>query len=193
MGCRRAGAEAFRRNFERLRTERPEHPLHNGSAFESLFHRTRCNMNILQLSIGRAVGTGALSLLVAASLFAQSQGPGAGPRYDPATEATVTGTVESVEQIPGPGGGRGRRGLGGTHLAFKTSTEALEVHLGPTTFLDEKNVAIAKGDTLVITGSRITVDGDRVFIAKEVKKGDSTWTLRDTAGLPLWRGRGRGQ
>jgi hypothetical protein len=49
-------------------------------------------------------------------------------------------------------------------------------------------VAIAKGDTLVVVGSRVTVDGDSVFIAKEVKKGDSAWTLRDAAGLPLWRG-----
>jgi hypothetical protein len=102
----------------------------------------------------------------------------------------VTGTVDSVEQIASPGGGRGRRGLGGTHLTLKTSAETLEVHLGPTAFLNEKKLAVSKGDTLAIIGSRVTVDGEQVFIAKEVKKGDSTWTLRDAAGLPLWRGRG---
>jgi hypothetical protein len=64
------------------------------------------------------------------------------------------------------------------------------VHLGPTAFLNEKKVAIATGDTLVIVGSRVAVDDERVFIAKEVKKGDRVWTLRDAAGLPLWRGRG---
>jgi hypothetical protein len=42
----------------------------------------------------------------------------------------------------------------------------------------------------VIVGSRVAVDDERVFIAKEVKKGDSVWTLRDAAGLPLWRGHG---
>ena len=102
----------------------------------------------------------------------------------------ASSTVESVEQIAGSGGGRGRRGLGGTHLTVKTSAETLEVHLGPTAFLNEKKLAIAKGDTLEIIGSRVTVDGDRVFIAKAVKKGDSTWTLRDATGLPLWRGPG---
>jgi hypothetical protein len=80
-----------------------------------------------------------------------------------------------------------------THLTLKTSTETLEVHLGPTAFLNEKKVAIAKGEMVLITGSRVTVDGDRVFIAKEVKKGDSSWTLRDAAGLPLWRGGGQRQ
>jgi hypothetical protein len=140
------------------------------------------------------IGIAALVFLVATPLFAQPQGGGQGsPRYDVSTEATVTGTVESVDQISDPGTGRGRRGLGGTHITLKTSAETLEVHLGPTAFLNEKKVAIAKGDTLVIVGSRVTVDGDRVFIAKEVKKGDSAWTLRDAAGLPLWRGRGRRQ
>ena len=140
------------------------------------------------------VGIAALVLLVTAPLTAQPQGRGEGsPRYDLATEATVTGTVASVEQIAGPGGGRGRRGLGGTHITLKTKADTLEVHLGPTAFLDEKKVTIAKGDTLVIVGSRVTVDAEPVFIAKEVKKGDSVWTLRDAAGLPLWRGRGGGQ
>jgi hypothetical protein len=83
--------------------------------------------------------------------------------------------------------------LGGTHLTLKTDSATLEVHLGPTSFLKEKKVAIAKGDTLVITGSRVAVDGEAVFMAKEVKKGDSTWTLRDAAGLPLWRGHRREQ
>ena len=147
--------------------------------------------SIPRFSTRCAFGIAALALFVAAPLLAQPQGRREGsPRYDLATEATVTGTVESVEQIAGPGGGRGRRGLGGTHITLKTTTETLAVHLGPTAFLNEKKVAIAKGDTLVVVGSGVTVDDERVFIAKEVKKGDSAWTLRDAAGLPLWRGRG---
>jgi hypothetical protein len=148
-------------------------------------------MNIVQFWISRAVGIGAVFVLVAAASLAQPQRGGGGPRYDLATEATLTGKVGTVEQVAGPGGGRGRRGLGGTHLTLETSIETLDVHLGPTAFLDEKKLAIANGDTLVITGSRVTVDGENVFIAREVRKGDSVVTLRDAAGLPLWRGRGR--
>jgi hypothetical protein len=138
-----------------------------------------------------SVGIAVLLLSMEVPLTARAQGRGEGsPRYDVATEATVTGTVMSVEQITSPDGGRGRRGLGGTHLTLKTSADTLEVHLGPTPFLNEKKIAIAKGDSLVVVGSRVTVDGEPVFIAKEVKKGDSVWTLRDAAGLPLWRGPG---
>jgi hypothetical protein len=137
-----------------------------------------------------AAGVAALMLTVPTLLAAQPRGGQGGPRYDTATEATVTGTVEAVEQITGRGGGRGRRGLGGTHLTLKTGTEMLEVHLGPTAFLNEQKVVVARGDTLEIVGSRVTVDGEPVFIAKSVKKGSSVWTLRDASGLPLWRRRG---
>jgi hypothetical protein len=150
-------------------------------------------MKTLRFSMRRAAGSCAVTVLMVTPLFAQPQGRAGGPRYDTATEATVTGTVDSVEQIAGPGAGRGRRGLGGTHLTLKTKTETLEVHLGPTAFLNEKKVMIAKGDRLVITGSRVTVDSEKVFIAKEVQKGDNTWTLRDAAGLPMWGGGGRRQ
>ncbi len=139
-----------------------------------------------------AASVAVLMLTGPTALAAQPRGggQGGGPRYDTATEATVAGTVEAVEQITGRGGGRGRRGLGGTHLTLKTAAETLEVHLGPTAFLNEQKVVVAKGDTVEIIGSRVTVDDERVFIAKSVKKGSSVWTLRDASGLPLWRGGG---
>jgi hypothetical protein len=146
-------------------------------------------MASLQVSTERAVALGVLTLIIAVPPLAFSQGRGSGPRYDLTTEVTVSGTVESVDQIPGSDAASGKRGLGGTHLTLKTTTETLEVHLGPTAFLAEKKLTVATRDPLVIVGSRVMVDGDRVFIAREVKKGDSTWTLRDAAGLPLWRGR----
>jgi hypothetical protein len=134
--------------------------------------------------------------LFPAALLAQpGRGGRDGPRlYDTATEATVTGTVESVEQMAGRGGGRGRGMGGGIHLMLKTATESLRVHLGPKVFLDERQVVVAPGDTLEITGSRVTVGGTKALIAKSIKKGEMVWTLRDGSGLPLWRGRGgRGQ
>lgn len=142
-----------------------------------------------------------LSILAAAALLAigavsvvMAQTPGTGrgasPMYDVKTETTIKGTVESVETITAEGG-RGRRGLGGTHLTVKTEKETLEVHVGPTAYLTEKGITLAKGDTLEILGSRVTIDNEPVVIARQIKKGDNTWTLRDAAGRPLWSGRGR--
>ena len=73
----------------------------------------------------------------------------------------------------------------------KTDTETLAVHVGPTAYLAEKGITPAKGDTLEILGSRVTIDKEAVVIAKQIKKGDNTWTLRDASGRPRWSGRGR--
>jgi len=123
----------------------------------------------------------------AQSSQAARQGQG---MYDVKTETTIMGTVESVENITG-GGGRGRGGMGGTHLVVKTEKDTVDVHVGPTAYLAEKGITLAKGDRLQILGSRVTVDNEAVLIAREIKKGDNTWTLRDASGRPAWSGRGR--
>jgi hypothetical protein len=110
--------------------------------------------------------------------------------YDVKTETTISGTVEGVENITGTGG-RGRHSMGGTHLVVKTTKEPVEVHVGPTAYLVEKGITLAKGDKLEILGSRVTVDNETVLIARQIKKGDNTWTLRDASGRPAWSGRGR--
>ena len=138
---------------------------------------------------------GAVALLVVGGVSvalaqATSTGPQASPMYDVKTETTIKGIVESVETVTGKGG-RGRQALGGTHLVVKTDKEALEVHVGPTAYLTEKGITLAKGDTLEILGSRVTIGDEPVLIAKQIKKGDNTWTLRDASGRPLWSGRGR--
>jgi hypothetical protein len=144
-------------------------------------------------SVKRLSVLGAATLLAAATvsvLMAQTGAGGAPPTYDVKTETTIKGTVESVDTVTGTGG-RGRHALGGTHLVVKSEKEALAVHVGPTAYLTEKGIALAKGDTLEILGSRVTIDKEPVVIARQIKKGDNTWTLRDASGRPLWSGRGR--
>jgi hypothetical protein len=132
------------------------------------------------------------TLLTAAavSMVMAQAGTGASPMYDVRAEATISCTVDSVDTVTGAGG-RGCCGPGGTHLMVKTEKETLAVHVGPTTYLTEKGITLAKGDVLEILGSRVTIDGGPAVIARQIKKGDNTWTLRDTSGRPLWSGRGR--
>lgn len=132
-----------------------------------------------------AAGALVVSVFVPGALAQPQQTGQRMPMYDTRTESTFTGTVEAVDVVT-PAGRSGRRSLGGTHLSLKTATETLEVHLGPTAFLTEKKVDITKGDTLEITGSRVTIGDEQVLLAREIKKGDSTWTLRDASGRPLW-------
>jgi hypothetical protein len=138
-------------------------------------------------------GTAALFVAGLGSLAAAQSAP-AGRQgsmmYDAKTETTITGTVENVENITGTGG-RGRGGMGGTHLVLKTDKDSVEVHVGPTAYLAEKGITLAKGDRLEILGSRVTIDNETFLIARQIKKGSNTWTLRDASGRPAWSGRGR--
>ena len=137
---------------------------------------------------------GATALVIAgigsAGLAQSPPAPQGSRMYDVKTETTITGTVESVENITGAGG-RGRRGMGGTHLVMRTDKGAVAVHVGPTAYLAEKGMTLATGDRLEILGSRVSVDNESFLIAKQITKGDNTWTLRDASGRPAWSGRGR--
>jgi hypothetical protein len=95
---------------------------------------------------------------------------------------TLTGTVQDVQQVTGS------RGNTGTHVDLKTEKETVNVHLGPATYLAKIGLSIEKGDTLEVTGSKVTMGGKEVVIAREVKKAGKTFTIRDANGRPAWAG-----
>jgi hypothetical protein len=134
-----------------------------------------------------SIATAAVLVVGAVSIASAQTGRRGLPMYDAKTETTITGTVESIETITGPGG-RGRRGLGGTHVIVKTKADTLEVHVGPTAYLTEHKITLAKGDTVEILGSRVTIDDEPVLLARQITKGTDKWTLRDASGRPLWSG-----
>lgn len=103
--------------------------------------------------------------------------------YNPATVETVSGEVAAVERVTP------LKGMGaGIHLQLKTDKETVSVHLGPAWYIERLDARIEKGDTIEVTGSRVTVDGKSAIIAAEVKKGDALLTLRDARGIPAWSG-----
>ncbi len=123
------------------------------------------------------------ALVAAAPAFARG-GMGRGkarPMYDPSTVVTVKGTIEDVKQMPGRNGG-----MGGTHLVVATDMGKVDVQLGPTAFLEEKGLEPAKGESIEVTGSKIDYEGVETVIARDVKVGDKSVTLRDEKGVPEW-------
>ena len=108
------------------------------------------------------------------------------PMYDKRAEVTVIGTVEEVREMTGMGGNAGGS-MHGMHVMLKTDKETFEVHLGPVHYLKEQKVDLAKGDAIEVSGARMTMGGRHVILAREIRKGDQTWTLRDADGRPHWR------
>ena len=122
---------------------------------------------------------------LATSIYAQGGMRQGGGNYNPATETTLTGTIDSVKTMPSQG-----RGGGGLHLLLTATSGPIEVEVGPASFVASKNVTFAKGDAVTVVGSKVTMAGQTVVIAREIKKGDQVLTLRDAKGFPLWSGRG---
>ena len=136
-----------------------------------------------------AVRIGTLATVVVAAAAAataqQRGGPGAGmPRYDKATETTVSGTVDEVraqQACCGSGGG-------GTHLTLATPDGTFDVHVGPTRWLTSKQFSVAKGDRLDVIGSKVTIGGQEALIARQVTRDGTSIVLRNENGFPLWAG-----
>jgi hypothetical protein len=114
---------------------------------------------------------------------------GEGPRYDTSTELTLRGTIEEVREVADATRGRSATGL---HLVVKTEKETIEVHLGPATFIAEQKMSLNQGDAVEIVGSRVKLAAGDAVIAREIRKGTQTVTLRDDKGIPKWS-RGRRQ
>jgi hypothetical protein len=132
------------------------------------------------------MGFSAATILFGAAVVS-AQGPPRGMRmYNPANETTLNGTIEAVTE-----GARGQ--MMGTHITVKTAEGAREVMLGPTQFIGSKHFSFAKGDSVEVTGSKVTMGGSEYVIAREVVKEGKTLTLRDKAGTPEWAGKGMGR
>jgi hypothetical protein len=103
--------------------------------------------------------------------------------YDASTVETVEGDVLRVDTItPSP------QMAAGLHLIMQSADGELVVHLGPTWYLEHQAKQIAVGDRVVVTGSRVTLEGESALIAAQIRIGDDVLTLRDANGRPTWAG-----
>ena len=129
----------------------------------------------------------ALFLIVAAVLVlpAGAAGPkpqaGEVPKYNLATESTIKGTVQEIKTFACKLGG-----ASGYHLEVKTEKGVVEVHVAAGKYLTDYDFQFAVGDEVEVTGSTVQMDGKDAFLARIIKKGQTTYTFRDKAGNPLW-------
>lgn len=102
------------------------------------------------------------------------------PKYDSAAEVTLKGTVTKVESHVG------RMGWNGTHLVVRFGAETLNVHVGPTNYLAQQGFSFTASEEIEVTGSRTKVGASDVLIAREIRKGEKSLTLRNSQGIPAW-------
>jgi hypothetical protein len=130
--------------------------------------------------------SGIFFLCAAVAGWAQSMGPRVhyGTMWEPKTIETLSGDVVALEKyIPGRGGS-----AYGLRLSLKTGTETIPVVLGPVWYIEEQHIKFEVNDKIEVKGSKMSIQGQPMIIAQEIKTGDKILRLRDDQGTPLWTG-----
>ncbi len=71
---------------------------------------------------------------------------------------------------------------------MKNDNGSLDVLVAPEKFLKEMEITFAKGETIEVLGSQLTVDGEVILLAREVRRNGDVMTIRDEEGKPVWVG-----
>jgi DNA/RNA endonuclease YhcR with UshA esterase domain len=123
----------------------------------------------------------ALTAIVTPAFAAGKSAQAGVPKYNPATEVTVKGTVDEVRdrQCPVSGGM-------GAHIILKTGDKTIEVHLATTKFMKNYELVFNKGDEVEVKGSKVVFEGVETIFAREIKRGNDTFVFRDKDGNPVW-------
>ena len=126
---------------------------------------------ILALLIGELV----------ASAVAQDKSRNTVPKYDPATESTLNGTVQEIKDFDC----NFSRGVE-SHLELKMADgSVVEIHLAPVKFMKQYEIVITSGPVEVV-GSKVTYQNSQTVLARKVSQGGNTYEFRDPHGKPYW-------
>ncbi len=131
---------------------------------------------MLRLASFRRVSATALIVLLASMVGIA--GTALNLVYDKSAEVKVTGVIDEV-----------KTGVDNSVcLTLKSGKGTLEVLVGPEKFLKEMEITFAKGDTIQVVGSPVTVDDNAYLLAREVTRNNDVMTMRDEQGKPVWVG-----
>jgi hypothetical protein len=123
---------------------------------------------------------GVLTIVLATASLGYSQKPAAQvPNYDPATEATLKGTIGEIKQIQ-----FGKD----THvdLVMQSGSDMYEIAVCPPDIFKELIVSLATGDEVQVVGSKVVFAEKPFVMARQIVRGNETLSLRDKKGSPVW-------
>ena len=101
-----------------------------------------------------------------------------------AKETLVQGTVVTYAE-------HSTRPPMGAHLTVQTATGAVDVHLGPASYLRANHFSLVTGDSVSVVGKLVQIDKQPVFQARIVQKGNQSITVRTPRGFLMASTAGR--
>ena len=150
----------------RSQPEQPSSPLRQFGMFLALF------VCILIIGI----------LVIVFHTHPELRSPAAWLPYDVATETSVSGVVQVVQEFHCPWSGTNT----GIHLLLRTEGGTVYVHAGDAKFLRTRHVIFNRGDQVEVVGQKLSVGREDTLIARELSRGGRRLAVRDVQGKPLW-------
>lgn len=99
--------------------------------------------------------------------------------YDASSEVKISGAVSSVLLKPASGM------VFGSHLLLTTSSGAVDVSLGRFGLRGKGAISLAAGQHVEVTGVMKTIKDQQVFLARTIKVGGETYTIRNEHGIEI--------
>jgi hypothetical protein len=100
------------------------------------------------------------------------------PTYDVTKEINVDGTIDKIETSTSGG-------PIGTHLLVISSEGVVDVHLGASTAVSAKNLGLAVGQAIHVTGMMASFNGNPVMLARILTTSNHIYMLRNEHGAPV--------
>jgi DNA/RNA endonuclease YhcR with UshA esterase domain len=122
-----------------------------------------------------------LGVATASLTVAQKPAEEAAPKYDVSAETKFKAVVDEVKDRECPIS----RGMG-VHLMVRSDGKVYELHVAPTKFVKQYEVAFEKGDELEIKGIKTKFQGVDAILVREIKRGNDDFLFRDPEGKPIW-------
>ena len=102
------------------------------------------------------------------------------PGYDVRAEHVVKAKIAGIKTHASVAGYQDM------HVVLSTTVGDLEVHLGPASYLAKRGLDLKAGDEVVVTGCKTTWEDQPVIVARRIKAGNRSLTLRNSTGKPAW-------
>lgn len=101
------------------------------------------------------------------------------PEYDLKTEVQFEGIIGDVREVT-------IGALQGIFLTVKTTSDTVDVYLGPAEFIEFFGVHFKIGKGLEVSGSKVKFEGKGLVLGREIRVGKTTLVLRTADGSPNW-------
>jgi len=107
--------------------------------------------------------------------------------YDTSTVETITGKIMKINTAQS-----GYSRFPGIILNLEGNKLLTKIFVAPVWYLEQEKLQLKTGESITITGSKVTFQNKPLIIAKDFEYNKKKFVIRDENGFPVWAGKRMG-